>query len=133
MQKHVFERMDEERLTVYVVWGPMLGPETRPDAVKATAYLEDPRSLHFWTDEDRIAERFRAVTGLPEGELAWDTFLLYPPGVRWDGPDGPGGTPPVPAVVMHVNKPLPDEQKLDAHALRDRVREVLADRARPAG
>jgi len=120
VQRHVFQRIDDERLTAYVVWGPMLDEETRPDAVEATRYLEDPRSRHFWTDADRVAERFREVTGLPEGELAWDTFLLYPPGVTWNG------EPPEPAVVMHVDKPLPDEQKLDAHALRERVREALA-------
>jgi len=127
VQKHVFERVGDERLTAYVVWGPMLDKETRPDAVEATAYLGDPRTRHFWTDADRIAERFRAVAGLPEEELAWDTFLLYPPGATWDG------SPPKPAVVMHVNKPLPDEQKLDAHDLRERVREILGEGAGPAG
>ena len=115
----MFERVEDEDLRAYVVWGPMLDEETRPDAVEATAYLDDPRVVHFWTDADAIAERFRPVTGLAEGELAWDTFLVYPPGVRWDG------EPPPPAVVMHVNKPLPDEQKLDANDLRERVRAIL--------
>jgi hypothetical protein len=125
------DTIDDQRLEVFVVWGPMLDKETRPDAVEATAYLDDERSTHFWTDRDRIAERFSGPVGLPADELAWDTFLLYPPGAVWDD------APPEPSLAMHVGKSLPPEQKLDGVVLAERARELLAfgagEPAAPAG
>jgi hypothetical protein len=124
VRKYLMDEIDDPRLAAYFVWGPMLGHETRPDAVAATAFLTDPRALHFWTGEDRIAERFREVAGLAAGELAWDTFLLYPAGTVWEDDD-----PPQPAAVWHVGKPLPDEQRLNGEQLRARARELLLSSA----
>lgn len=112
--------VDDERLALYVVWGPMLGGETRADAEAATAFLDDPRARHFWTDAHDVTALFHAGTGLPADELAWDTFHLYAPGARW------GEAPPEAAAVWHVNKPLPEESYLNGPELRERVEAMLA-------
>ena len=125
--RHLMSRVDDERVAVYVVWGPMLGGETRDDTAAATAFLDDPRALHFWTDGHEVAALFHAGTGLPAEERAWDTFHLYPPGVRWDE------APPAADTVWHVNKPLPVERYLNGVELRERVEALLAADAAPAG
>lgn len=119
VQRYVFDQVDDPRLHGFLVWGPMLDKEERADAVKATRFLNDTRTTHFWTDDDVLAARFRAPVGLPEEELAWDTFLLFAPGQRW------GETPPRPAFTMHVNKSLPEELRLHGPTLRDHVRQML--------
>ena len=103
----------------------MLGPEKQPNAKAATALLPDPQMTHFWSDGHEVAEILRPAAGLPAGERAWDTFQLYAPGERW------GETPPTPDFVMHVDKLLPADRRLDGAVLAERIRALLAARAAP--
>ena len=119
VQKHVLDEIDDQRLSVYVVWGPMLGDEKQEDTSKASSFLHDARTSHFWTPSQVLAETFRAPAGLPEGEAAWDTFHLFSPDAEW------GQQLPEPVAVMHVEKPLPDEQRFNGVALRERIRALL--------
>jgi len=92
----------------------MLGGETEADAREATSLMPDPRASHFWTGAHTLAEALRAPAGLQE-ELAWDTFLLFPPGARW------GDAPPSPSYVMHVGKRLPPDRRLNGEKLAEQV------------
>jgi hypothetical protein len=60
----------------------------------ATASARDPRILHYWDGGGLELTAFRAPLGITSD--AWDVYLLYPPGVRWEG-----ATPPAPAFWMH--------------------------------
>ncbi len=98
----------------------MLGGEKAEDAREATALIPDPRATHYWTGAHTLAELLRGAAGLKE-ELAWDTFLLFPPGARW------GDLPPPSAYVMHVNKrSLPPERRLNGDRLLEQVKKLLA-------
>lgn len=118
VQRYLLERNPDPRLRVYVVWGPMLGPETEEDARGATSLVPDGRTTHFWTGVDTLAERLRGPAGLTD-ELAWDTFLLFPPGARW------GESPPAPSSVLHVDKRLPAARRLNGELLATEARELL--------
>ncbi len=119
IQRYVFDRIEGPGLAGYVVWGPMLGDETAEHADTATGFLNDPRVGHFWTPEHTLALALSGPVGMPADEPAWDVFLLYPPEAAW------GDKPPKPAVVMHVDRPLPEEQRLDARELHARAAELL--------
>jgi len=119
VQRYVLDRIDDDRLRTYVVWGPMQGGETRQKAEEATESQSDPRATHFWTGAQVVAERLQGPAGL-EDELAWDTFLLYPPGARWEGK-----VPPEPAHVMHVGKSLPAADRLNGEKLYQRAGELI--------
>jgi hypothetical protein len=123
VQRYVLDRLDRvdaPNLRVYMVWGPMLGGEKAEDAREATALIPDPRATHYWTGSHTLAELLRGAAGLKE-ELAWDTFLLFPPEGRW------GDLPPPPAYVMHVNKrSLPPERRLNGDKLFEQVKKLLA-------
>ena len=118
VQRSLLARIADPRLKVYVVWGPMLGPETEADARAATPFVPDGRATHFWTSAHTLAEQLRAPAGLTD-ELAWDTFLLFAPGVRW------GDAPPTPSRVLHVDKRLPAEQRFNGEKLAAEARRLL--------
>lgn len=120
VRRHVFDELDNERLHAFVVWGPMLGEEERADTPDATRFLDDPRSTHFWTPAHGLADALAPLAGLPDGERAWDTFLLFAPGQSW------GDEPPEPVLVHHVGKSLPDEQRLHGPTLRQEIQAMLA-------
>jgi hypothetical protein len=63
----------------------------------------------------------RASAGLEE-ELAWDTFLLFPPEAGW------GNAPPSPAYVMHVGKRLPPDRRLNGEKLAEQVNRLRGSR-----
>ena len=122
MQRYVLDKIDDPNLKVYLVWGPMLGGEKEEDAREATALLPDPRAIHYWTGAHSLAEALSAPAGLKD-ELAWDTFLVFPPGSRW------GDVPPRPAHVMHVGKrSLPPEQRLNGERLLEQVNRLRGAR-----
>jgi hypothetical protein len=124
VQRYVLDKIADDRLRVYVVWGPMLGDETEAAAKGATVHLPDRRSQHFWTGAHGVAELFRAPLGLGTA-LAWDTFLVYPAGVRWEE------AAPVPVYYMHVDKPLPKERRLNGEKLAEQVRDALKPTSHP--
>ncbi len=120
VQKYILDEVNDPRLKVYAVWGPMLGDEKAEDATTATAFLHDSRSTHFWTPFHAVAKLFQGPAGLPEDELAWDTFQLFSPAAEW------GKTPPQPAYVMHVEKSLPKDQRLNGNKLRGQIEALLS-------
>lgn len=121
VQRYVLDRIDDPKLRVYVVWGPMLGGETEADAREVTSLLPDPRAAHYWTGAHTLAETLRAPAGLKD-ELAWDTFLLFAPGTKW------GDAPPSPSSVMHVGKRLPPERRLNGEKLAEEVNRLRTAR-----
>jgi hypothetical protein len=121
VQRYILDKVQDPNLKVYVVWGPMLGGEKEEDAREATALVPDARAIHFWTAAHSLAEALRAPAGLKE-ELAWDTFLLFPRGMKW------GDVPPSPDYVMHVGKQLPPERRLNGEKLIEQVNRLLAAR-----
>jgi hypothetical protein len=127
VQRYVLDQIPDPRLAVLVVWGPMLHKEKEEDAHAAAAFLPDRRALHFWTPAQAIAEAFEKPTGLASTHTpAWDTYLLYAPGIEWTS------EPPAPTSLMHVDKPLPADRRLNGEKLRDEVRRLLSGPPPPA-
>jgi hypothetical protein len=118
VQTYLMDTIPDDRLRVYVVWGPMLGEEKAEDAKQATAYLPDPRVTHFWTPGHGLAEAMEGPLGIA-GSRAWDTYQVFTPDAQW------GEVPPTPAYFMHVGKPLPEERRLNGETLARKVRELL--------
>lgn len=123
-QRYVLSAIADDRLRVYVVWGPMLGDEKVENARAATASLPDPRVTHFWTGTNAVAAMFAKSVKLPDGLLGWDTYQLFAPGATW------GADVPVPARFMQMNKPLPDELLFNGATLARWIRDDLATQPR---
>lgn len=129
MHRYLMQKTEHDNLKLYVVWGPMLGAETEEDAKQATALVPDERAMHFWTDSSRVADLYQGTLGFTDTEESgWDTFSLYAPGTRWES-----GPPPEPHLFMHVNKPLPDEKRLNAIDLAAEAAKLLEGGEAPGG
>ena len=114
-------RIDDPNLAVYAVWEPILRTDNERAARKATALFPDARVKQYWVDVRDLGRLFQSPIGL-QHEVAWDVYLVYPPGVMWESAD-----PPRPDYFMHqlVGR-LPDSQVLDGRTLATRVLEALS-------
>lgn len=98
-----------------------MSPEGLAGAARASAqHLPDRRIQQYRDDEALLAERFAPVLGLPEDVLAWDVFLLFAPGTRWQS------EPPAPDFWMHQLDRGPPARRLDAGKLAVEVERLLA-------
>jgi hypothetical protein len=93
VEKALLQKQEDKSLRAYVVWVPMLGGEEKHVPV-ATRLVPDPRATHFWDESGVTIEGYRLTLELPEP--AWDIYMVYDRGARWDGE-----LPPKPDFWMH--------------------------------
>lgn len=120
MHEAVFEGIATEQLKAYAVWEPVLRTDDLRGARKATTILPDARVGHYWIAGREVGEMFKPALEL-KGEVAWDLYLVYLPGVEWNG-----ARPPKPSYYMHQLRELPSARRLDATGLAARIREAIA-------
>jgi mercuric ion binding protein len=85
---------NDARLRGFVVWLPMLPSDSKESAGAQAAGFVDGRLMQHW-DGERVSGNLLAKTLGLKG-AAWDVYLLYAPGVKWDGEQ-----PPAPTFWMH--------------------------------
>ena len=112
----------DPRLAVLVVWEPIQPTDSEQAARRATGLLPDPRVRQFWASDLTVGQLFQQPLGL-RSEPAWDVYLLYEPGARWD-PDRP---PPPPRSYMHQLWALPKARLLDGKRMGREVGELLSE------
>ena len=82
--------------------------------------MPDPRVEHFWAPTIQIGETFQAPIALKD-EPAWDVYLVYREGVRWEG-----NAPPKPDYLMHqLGDRLPNGHHLEGERLAVEIRGEL--------
>jgi hypothetical protein len=110
-------------LRAYIVWLPMLEGDTREAAERDAHAVGDRRVSQFWDGGQALGRTLGRVLELPprrEGDtsgVAWDVYLVYPPGAVWTG------EAPRPGYWMHQLSDVSDEKApvLDGAELRRRV------------
>lgn len=121
MQHGVLNQVNDPNLRAYVIWVPMFRGHER-DVPGATREVSDSRALHYWDGSSASMRAVRASLELPED--AWDVFLLYRPGVIWDG-----SAPPRPDFWMHQlgsrSEPRLNGPYLDPAVFLERTRAAL--------
>lgn len=117
--RYVLDKIADDRLKIYVVWGPYKEREKEEDARWAAAFVPDPRATHFWTETPAPGNLFNEVLKpLGLGPLsAWDAFLVFSPETRWDD------AVPTPVDFMHRGV---KEKPLNGNRLFDQVSSLLA-------
>lgn len=119
IENYLFDRFDDPRLAVYVVWEPQLEGDDEAAARDATFFLASERATHYWSQNRFAGRAYQPALGLENP--AWDVFLVFAPGARWDES--------APAVDFYMHKLqglLPDEHLLDATVLARKVDALLS-------
>lgn len=120
IQTAVLEAIKDPSLRVHVVWVPVLPADQRAPARDACLLVPDVRACHFWDAEGVLQRTFSCVLNLPSDCPAWDVYLAYPPGVRWDD------DPPKPSYWQHQLGGMATAPQLDGETLAAHVRLILA-------
>jgi len=102
----VFEKTGSEDLKGFIAWLPMLATDDSPAASRQRVRLQDRRVSEAWDGEREAGTLFARRLGL-QGK-AWDVYLVYGRGVRWEGSE-----PPMPTFWMHqLREEFGADQKL---------------------
>lgn len=120
MKEDVLNRVpDNTKLSIFVIHVPAL--EATADDVESTFSLFNDRRAHqYWDEMGTSGIRFQRSLELPT--YAWDVWMIYPPGARWEDKD-----PPAPARWWHQLKGVSPEHKLDAGEFSSTLNAMLLD------
>jgi hypothetical protein len=128
IRDEVMKEIPDGRLRLFVIWEPIL-PKDGVDALEdSSAMVQDEwRALQFWDPNAETGKRVKKLFDLKIANPAWDVYLLYPPGVKWDAET------PTPAYWMHQLTFMPggaDERRygalrLDPQRLREEIQTRL--------
>jgi len=120
VQENVLGVIDSNELAVYAVWEPILKTDDERSSRKATTLFPDRRVRNYWTGSQEVGKLFQSPLDLTT-EPAWDVYLVYLPGVRWEGDDSPR-----PDYFMHqLGDRLPENRSLDGLKLAFEIRRIL--------
>jgi copper chaperone len=123
--KTVFGKTDSSDLKAFLVWLPMEPGDAPPAARRQAATFQDPRLTEGWDPDREMGNLFARMLALRCA--AWDVYLVYDRGVRWEGTE-----PPAPSFWMHqLEEEVGADQKLSLDPSRF-SREVLV-RLEPKG
>lgn len=83
--------LPDAHLRAYFVWVPMLPADDRTAADAASRRFAEPRAIHYWDGERRLAAQIGRALRISSKEslgvdggagLAWDAYLAYARGPR---------------------------------------------------
>lgn len=95
VMQNVFNRFESDRLSGLIVWLPMrAGDDAGAATAQAGTFIDDRLLLQGWDANREIGKAFEKTLALTR--TAWDVYLIYEPGVSWDG-----ALPPKPSYWMH--------------------------------
>ena len=120
MKEDVLSRVPESTdLSIFVIHLPAL--EAKAEDVESTFSLfDDRRAHHYWDEMGTSGIRFQRSLGLPT--FAWDVWMIYSPGARWEDKD-----PPTPARWWHQLKGVSPEHRLEAGEFSNTLNAMLRD------
>ena len=93
--REIFERVSSHLLQGFLIWIPMLATDDESQAEIQAAQFSEDRITQAWDGRQYLGKKVAQSLGLPVC-IAWDVYLLYPPGVTYIGP-----VLPQPQVWMH--------------------------------
>lgn len=122
--KTVFEKSSSPELKAFLVWLPIKAADDAKEAALQTSTFRDGRLSEGWDHGRAVGDLFAHRLALKGA--AWDVYLVYDRGVRWEGTE-----PPQPSFWMHqIQEKVGADQKLCLNPTR-LTSEVVARLERP--
>lgn len=93
----VLRKFSSPKLQAILVWEPMLQGDSPAAASKQAETVQDSRIFQGWNERKNLGQLFGETLGMHGSDnVAWDVYLLYKPGIKWEGQQ-----PPPPTFYMH--------------------------------
>ena len=90
----VLKKFPSPKLQAILVWEPMRDGDTAASATQQAEGVQDMRIAQGWDGSRNLGKLFGDALDLHQ--IAWDVYLVYKPGVKWEGLQ-----PPRPTFWMH--------------------------------
>jgi hypothetical protein len=91
---HVLEKFPSSKLQALLMWEPMRDGDSPARAAEQAETIRDVRISQGWDDSRDVGKLFGETLDLHQ--TAWDVYLIYKPGITWEGKQ-----PPHPTFWMH--------------------------------
>jgi hypothetical protein len=123
--QNIFQELNTPLLRGHLVWTPMLPADTLSAASAQGALFQDERITQYW-DSERVLGRMVSRGMKLAVPVAWDIYLLYPPGAKWQDIIGL----PAPRFWMHQLDEQGPERLLNPEMLMTEVKLAIEAAAR---
>ena len=90
----VLKKFPSPQLKAILVWEPMRDGDNASSATQQAETVQDIRISQGWDGGQNLGKFFGQTLDLHQ--IAWDVYLVYKPGIKWEGPQ-----PPRPTFWMH--------------------------------
>jgi len=90
----VLKKFPSPNLKAILVWEPMRDGDDATSATQQAETMQDIRISQGWDGGQNLGKLFGQTLDLHQ--IAWDVYLVYKPGIKWEGPQ-----PPRPTFWMH--------------------------------
>ncbi len=90
----VLKKFPSPKLKAILVWEPMRDGDNATSATQQAETVQDIRISQGWDGGQNLGKVFGQTLDLHQ--IAWDVYLVYKPGIKWEGPQ-----PPRPTFWMH--------------------------------
>ena len=90
----VLKKFSSPELQAMLIWEPMRSDDSPAAATQQAEKVRDTRIWQGWNGNKNVGDLFGKTLDLHA--TAWDVYLLYKPGIKWEGQD-----PPRPTFWMH--------------------------------
>jgi hypothetical protein len=115
----------DDRVRAYIVWLPIFGGDFEGESRKLPRRLPDKRVSYFMDPESLTGELWERVLETKR-EIAWDVYLLYGSGARWENE-----LPPAPDFWMQQLTGVTKAPRLDEPKFTQTMREMLHENKKP--
>lgn len=80
----VLRRFPSPKLQAILVWEPMRDGDNAASATVEAGRIQDIRITQGWDGSRNLGKLFGDALDLHQ--IAWDVYIIYKPGVKWEGP-----------------------------------------------
>ncbi len=86
----VLTKFPSPKLKAILVWEPMRDGDDATSATQQAETVQDIRISQGWDGDQNLGKVFGQTLDLHQ--IAWDVYLVYKPGIKWEGPQPPRPT-----------------------------------------
>ena len=90
----VLRKFSSPKLQAILVWEPMRDGDSSVAATQQAETIHDARITQGWNENRNVGKLFGETLDLHD--IAWDVYLIYKPGIKWEAQQ-----PPRPTFWMH--------------------------------